>query len=332
MAKSYLRQLTVAGIPVFLLFLLALAGCTTSHKASPLQSGLEVFPKAVELSGVHNAFQLSSRIYSGGSPEGAVGFESLRKLGIKTIISVDGSTPDLGEAHQHGMRYVHMPHGYDGISAQVQAQLIKAATTVPGPIFVHCHHGNHRGPTAAAVICMGTEGWSAAMSKSWMKAAGTATNYMGLFGTVERFQMPSASTLRHVPKAFPETAKVSGLVDAMVAIDEKWDLLKAIRAAGYQSPKEHPDVRSVSEAVLLWEHFREAARLPKSVLRGNAFILQLNSAGEEVDAFRKQLEVFVITPSKSIRSKLDASFDQIASSCSACHKAFRNPPLQPLQH
>lgn len=326
MAKSYLRQLSHPGVLIIAVLLVVLVGCTTSHETFRHQSANEVFPKALELSGVHNAFQLSSRIYSGGTPDGAVGFGSLRKLGIQTIISVDGSTPDLEEAHRHGMRYVHLPHGYDGISTDVQTRLIKAATTLAGPIFVHCHHGNHRGPTAAAVICMGTEGWSATMSKSWMKAAGTATNYVGLFETIERFQMPSASALKLVPANFPETAEVSGLVDAMVGIDEKWDLMKAIRVEGFQVPKTHPDVRPVAEAVLLWEHFREAGRLPETTRRGAEFMRQLKSAEQEAEVFKNQLEEFISKPSAETRTKLDRSFDRITEQCSNCHKRFRNQP------
>ena len=59
---------------------------------------------------------------------------------------------------------------------------------MPGPLFVHCHHGLHRGPTAAALICEGLRGWSPEQAEKWMTVAGTATNYSGLYRTVREFQ------------------------------------------------------------------------------------------------------------------------------------------------
>ena len=50
-------------------------------------------PERVEIAGVENAFRLSPRLYSGGQPEGTGALSALKGLGIKTIISVDGSGP-----------------------------------------------------------------------------------------------------------------------------------------------------------------------------------------------------------------------------------------------
>ena len=92
----------------------------------------------------------SDRVYSGGQPEGDEAFATLRKLGVKTLISVDGTKPDVERAAKFGLRYVHIPHGYAGISSNTAARLAKAAATVEGPIFVHCHRGKHRGPKRPA--------------------------------------------------------------------------------------------------------------------------------------------------------------------------------------
>src|SRR5258706_10041968 len=62
-----------------------------------------------------NALQVHPQVISGGQPEGEAGFVELKGLGIKTIISVDGAKPDVEMAKKYGLRYVHLPHGYDGI-------------------------------------------------------------------------------------------------------------------------------------------------------------------------------------------------------------------------
>lgn len=53
-----------------------------------------------------------------------------------------------------GLRYVHLPHGYDGVPADRTKELAKAVRELEGPIFIHCHHGKHRSPAAAAVACV----------------------------------------------------------------------------------------------------------------------------------------------------------------------------------
>ena len=62
-----------------------------------------------------NAIEVPGGLVSGGLPESQEAFEELKRLGIKTIISVDGVKPNVQMAQAYGMRYVHIPHGYDGI-------------------------------------------------------------------------------------------------------------------------------------------------------------------------------------------------------------------------
>ncbi len=284
-------------------------------------------PVPLKAEGIENFFKLSERVYSGAAPEGDAAFVALQKLGIKTVITVDGSTPNIELAHKYGMRYVHLPHGYNGINTNTEAQLVKAAESLPGPIYIHCHHGKHRGPTAAAIVCMATEGWSADRAETWLVTAGTATNYLGLFKTVRQFRPPSPDELKAIPSDFPETVRASGLVDSMVAIDERWDNLKAIRKAGYDAPKDNKDIDPANEAVILWEHFREAQRLQDSITRGEEFVEKLRTSetnAHNTEALFRQLKA---GKSAEIRSQLDKNLDAIAQSCTSCHKATRDKAL-----
>lgn len=278
----------------------------------------------MEAPGIHNMFRLGTNVFSGSGPEGDEAFAALAKLGVKTIITVDGAKPDVELARKHGMRYVHLPHGYDGISTNTQAQIVKAAEILPGPFFVHCHHGLHRGPAAAAVICMSENNWTPTEAEAWLKTAGTASNYVGLYDVVREFKKPSAAQLNAISN-LPETSKVSGLIDAMVEVDDRWDHLKAVRAAGYKTPKESPDIVPANEAVILWEHYREAQRLPESQKHDEKFINLLKTAEAEAKEAEKLLRAFAASPSAEIRASLDRNFDAIAKTCSACHKEYRNP-------
>lgn len=274
--------------------------------------------------GVHNLFALGTDVFSGSTPEGEAGFAALEQLGVKTIISVDGARPDVELAKKHGMRYVHLPHGYDGISTNLQLKLAKVAEALPGPIYVHCHHGKHRGPAAAAVVCMSKDGWTGEQAEAWLIAAGTSTNYQGLYDVVRSYKKPSASILKNAPSDFPETAKVSGLVDSMVGVDERWENLKAVRAAGYRVPKDHPDIQPANEAVILWEHYREAQRLPDAIQKGEDFIQRFRAAELEAKEAERLLRLYAADAKSDIRAQLDKSFEAMARTCSSCHKVFRD--------
>jgi hypothetical protein len=82
------------------------------------EQGLQAYAKQQwQLASQHlpNLVRVHEKVISGGLPEGDAAFQELAALGVKTIISVDGMTPDVGMAAKHGLRYVHLPHGYDGM-------------------------------------------------------------------------------------------------------------------------------------------------------------------------------------------------------------------------
>jgi hypothetical protein len=273
----------------------------------------------LKAAGIENFYQLTEKIYSGSAPEGDAAFAELQSRGVKTIITVDGAKPNVEAARRHGIRYVHLPFGYDGVPTNQAVRLVKAAETLPGPIFVHCHHGLHRGPAGAAVICMGMDGWTPMQADSWLKLAGTSTNYPGLYRTVEAFQPPSAEVLKTVPNNFPETSPIPPLADVMVQIDQQVDRLKLIKQAGYRAPSSEPDADPSHEALLLDELFKELARSPIAEKRDQDFRARLMRAEQAAGEFHTSLSV---TPIVSLKS--DAAFQRLNDACAACHKAHRN--------
>jgi protein tyrosine phosphatase (PTP) superfamily phosphohydrolase (DUF442 family) len=209
----------------------------------------------MEAKGLHNVYRITDKLISGSSPDGDEGFESLKALGVKTIISVDGARPDLDRARKYGLRYVHLPTGYDGISRPQVLQLAKAVRDLPGPIYLHCHHGKHRGPAAASAIhlCL-DEKCSVEQAVAEMKLAGTDPHYIGLYETAKALVRPSKLELDQIAADFPEVAAVSALAQVMVQIDGRWDNLKLVRSAGGKVPADHPDIDPPHEALQLAEH------------------------------------------------------------------------------
>lgn len=227
-------------------------------------------PRSVHAAGLHNVFRLSPGLYSGSQPEGDAGFASLARLGVRTVISVDGSTPDVAAAERFGLRYVHLPIGYDGVPRDRAIQAAKAVRELPGPAYLHCHHGQHRGPAVAACVLLATEpGMTPAAAAEVLRAAGTDPKYAGLTAVPTRFVPPTAAELTATPSDFPAVAAVPTLAKLMVEIDERWDRLKATPTA--------------ADAVQLAELYREAARLP----RASGFVELLREAEANAEGLAK---------------------------------------------
>ena len=271
----------------------------------------------IEIPGVHNAFRATERIYSGSQPEGDEAFAAIAKLGVKTLVSVDGTKPDVEAARKHGLRYVHLPIGYDGVPTNRVAELAKLTAEMGGPFFVHCHHGQHRGPAAVAVMCEASEGWTPNQAVTWLREAGTATDYSGLYRAAQEFRAPTKAQLAAV-RELPEVARTSSLVEAMVAIDAHFDHLKESQKAGWKIPPGHADISPPHEATMLWEQFREIARTEDTAKRSDDYRIKLAEAEQIANSLRKLLR------EPSDHAAIDAAFKRAGQTCSACHQKYRN--------
>jgi protein tyrosine phosphatase (PTP) superfamily phosphohydrolase (DUF442 family) len=242
-------------------------------------AGVRGLPESETL-GIRNVFRVSERLYSGSVPSGEAGFATLKKLGIRTIISVDGEKPDLEAARRHGLRYLHLPIGYDGVPDERVAQLRRVATESEGPWFLHCHRGRHRGPACAAILARTLDReFSLATAERYLKSAGTDPKYAGLYRDVRRFDpAPPTKADPKPPRPLPEVADVEPLAERMIAIERHVERIKAglaskVRpgepkrpapdrpAAAVESNRNVPASRPLDEeATLLAEAYRESAR------------------------------------------------------------------------
>lgn len=275
------------------------------------------FAESSEVTGVHNFFRATTSVFSGSQPEGDVAFAALAKLGVKTIISVDGAKPDVECAARHGMRYIHLPIGYDGISTNRMAELAKAAAISSGPVYLHCHHGKHRGPAAVSVVCMADAGWTAQQAEEFMRKAGTGAEYQGLYRAVRDFKVPTSAQLAAMPTNFPSVAKTSSLVGAMVAVDNIYENLKLVQSAGWRTPANHSDITPSHEALMLLEQFRELERNPDTARRPDDYRARLGDSIAAIEALQRQL-------AKPAADHLDEAFKSVGQSCTGCHRQFRN--------
>jgi len=280
----------------------AAAGCDPPHPSER--------PARDDHPGLDNLLPVGNGLWSGARPEGDEGFATLQALGVRTIISVDGVPPDVDRAHKFGMRYVHIPLTYGGVTREQALRVVRAASELPGPIYIHCHRGKHRGPTAAAIVrrCR-DDAWTADDAVGFLHRAGTDQRYEGLYGAVREFHPPTADELRTVSADFPESVPPAGLAAAMVDLDELWTKLEESRAKGWA------DGRALT--VQLVEHYREIKRLPDVGSRSDALrrlLAQAAAASEELEAAVRAEKV----------DRRESAFLRSQAMCNSCHRNHRD--------
>ena len=316
------------------------AGATT-------QAQQDSVPRKLHLEHLPNAIEVREGLISGGLPETMDAFDELRRLGIKTVISVDGMRPDVQMAERYSMRYVHIPHSYDGIPDATLEALTKAISELPGPIYIHCHHGKHRSPTAAAAACVaqGTLGSASAMRV--LELAGTNPAYKGLFQTVQKAKPMDALALAKLRIDFPSACDVPPLVEAMIDLEATFSKLNKVSLARWRDTSDVQGIDAAHEAVLLRKHFEEMQRL-EGLGKYPGEFKQMLKESEQAAWFIesmlnpgfKQVAVAVAvadTGSTAHRSELgrlegghrkalEINWGTIRANCTGCHQQFRDKP------
>lgn len=282
-------------------------------------------PEKLAVEHLPNAYRIHEKVISGGMPEGDAAFQELADLGVKTVISVDGAKPDVAAARRHGLRYVHLPHGYDGVPEERARQLAKAVRDLPGPVYLHCHHGKHRSPAAATVACVSVGFLAAADALTVLETAGTSENYRGLYQSARQARRLEDRLLDDLSAVFPETARLPPMAEAMVAVEHAHDHLKLVAQAAWRTPPEHPALVPAHEALLLREHFTELLRTDDAAARGDSFRASLTDS----ETAARELEAALRTTpwTEEAARAATAAHQRISQQCVACHREHRDVPL-----
>jgi protein tyrosine phosphatase (PTP) superfamily phosphohydrolase (DUF442 family) len=267
--------------------------------------------------GLHRFRQWTSELSQGAQPEGEVAFANLAALGFKTVISVDGAEPDVANAEKHGLRYVHVPIGYDGIPSDAALKIVKAVETSDGPVYIHCHHGKHRGPAAAAIARIAKGDADTVEAEADLADSGCSPSYQGLYRDVRNFRMPSAAELAGVrPSDLPSVVKPEGLVDAMVHMDERFGFLKDSKAAGWAPPPKSPDVDPAHEAGMLENTLRSLLEEEERGRRREDFLRFLRESRQAASDLEHAL--------RDGRGDPAEAWGRLEQACDACHREYRN--------
>jgi hypothetical protein len=185
-------------------------------------------------------------------------------------------------------------------------------------MFVHCHHGKHRGPAACGIAWMARTGVSAAVVLEDMKTAGTDPKYAGLYGDVGAFRPVTEEELAAVkPGDLGPSARLPDLVEAMIQVDASFDRMKAVKKAGWRTPASMPDVQPAHEARILAERFRELGRMDEAKGKPADFQGWREDAEKAAWALEEAL-------GQGDGSAAGTALDRVNTTCNACHDVYRN--------
>lgn len=253
-------------------------GRTEPGGVSAESAGGALVRQLPDMAGIHNVYLIGNRVLCGSRPEGALSFEALRDMGVRVVVSVDGTLPDVVAARQAGLQYVHVPIGYGGIDREQQLSLARVLSDRPEAlVFFHCQHGKHRGPAAAAVACRMQGLLTAAAAEDLLQNAGTSPDYAGLWQAVRsaepRREAESAPELR-------ESVPPPAILAVMQEIDHQFGVS---RTAAEQLDRNVDEFRKSN--ALLNQLLKEAARLPD----GRSLAADLDSTADAVLLLNSEL-------------------------------------------
>jgi protein tyrosine phosphatase (PTP) superfamily phosphohydrolase (DUF442 family) len=333
--KSRLCLLLSCGLVLGAAPLLLVQGCKTgasTQGAPKSETIVEILPaedpialpltsaeKAADYPGLHNLVAYTPELISGGVPEGDEGLATLQAMGIRTIISVDGEMPDVAGAKARGMRYVHLPIGYNGISHKRTLEIARAIKELPGPIYLHCHHGKHRSASAAgaAAVTLGEITNEDAIAR--MKVSGTSPNYKGLYECVNEATIVKVEELETADNAFPEESRPSGMTQSMVEMNVAITNLTEIEKAGWKTPEDHPDLVPAAEAGRLADVLR-VAHQDEAIFK--AWPAEFKAAFLKDSKLVEELEEGIVAGEEP--ALLSERFKAVNKSCKDCHTTFRD--------
>ena len=112
-----------------------------------------------DVQGVPNFAQISPALFRGAQPT-REGFESLRAMGIRTIVNLRAYHTDRRRVRGIGLGYVHLfCRAWIPRDRHVAAFLKILSDPANQPVFVHCLHGADRTGCMVAAYRMMEQGW-----------------------------------------------------------------------------------------------------------------------------------------------------------------------------
>ncbi len=277
--------------------------------------------------GMVNVYRLSDTIISGSEPHDAEALAQIAAWGVKTILSVDVKVPDAESAEELGLRYVHVPIRYRGITDEQIAKIAKTFRELEAPFYVHCFHGKHRGPAAAAIGRVALDGLERERAIAEMRQwCSTASKYEGLYSSVAVSDIPTADETEAYDFDFASAMKFDGVRDAMVVLTRSWDEVKLAAKNDWKPSTEHPDIDPLQSATQVSQLMNACAQMDEALAYPADFQEMMTVSQQHLEDVVKFLTDCRVegTFEYERNESLDTAFTAAKKSCLKCHSVYRN--------
>ena len=286
----------------------------------------------LELPGLRHVYHLSGQIITGAEPADPEALRHIARLGVQTILSVDGKIPDVETAEALGMRYVHVPIQYVGMTDDELMKIAKTFRELEGPFYVHCFHGKHRGPAAGAVGRVVLDGVprdrAIAEMRQWCT---TSSKYEGLYSTVAMTDMPTPAETAAYEFDFTSQDRPDGVRAAMVSLTRNWDNIKLLHERDFAVDPEHPDVDPLQEVTQLYQHLDSMTHLPESNDWNPDYRTWFDESYTASERLMRALSETSMADAEGDTplaadslATANAAFGVLSANCTACHDVYRN--------
>lgn len=132
------------GLFTFLLLGAISTGYAPAQTTAPATRPAHIAATPVPIRGVGNFAMISPILYRGEQPT-AEGFAELKKIGVKTVVSLRNLHSDRALMKGTGLQYVHIrSNAWNPEEEDLIVFLKVLADPANQPVFVHCAHGADR--------------------------------------------------------------------------------------------------------------------------------------------------------------------------------------------
>ncbi len=149
------------------------------------------FAERENIPGVRNFARLAPGVWRGRAPD-EQGLDTLRNMGVKTIIDFRTNSEHEGLEDDLTIEYVQMPFSATEPPPPELVEEFLAIVTDPAsqPVFFHCRHGKDRTGAMAALFRIRIQGWDPEKAVQEMKYFGFRATFRDLLKFV-RAQEPA---------------------------------------------------------------------------------------------------------------------------------------------
>ena len=160
-----------AALPAALLAVLCAAvGCPAPTNVDDLPTSAPA--AGAPVAGIPKFARVSSVLYRGGQP-GEGDYETLRRMGIRTIVTLRVLNLPNEERREHDFRVIHISFKHAHPETEDVVEFLSIVTDPANqPVFVHCREGVDRTGMMVAIYRMVVQGWSKDQAIDEMKRAG----------------------------------------------------------------------------------------------------------------------------------------------------------------